>query len=129
MVVLETKRRCDNNKITVICKLTLTSSNRTYNKETQIQFLSGCESSSVSTEFVIDNENILKGTVRNLQNMVSRFWQIPSLFIRTVYDKHYYDTINSSIKDKKPKNKNFHQFSRKVFLARLILPICQRINR
>lgn len=74
------KRNLYSSQIPPLVLLMISSSPRIYNRHRWITFLVKCQRQAVPVELVIYHENMLKGTVRDPMNLVSRFRPFPNLF-------------------------------------------------
>lgn len=75
--------------------LMISASDRTYNRELWIKFLQNCESSGTPFELVIYHEDMLKCTVRDPQNLLSRFRPFPDQFGSVVLPlKNHHGSLN-----------------------------------
>ena len=70
--------------------LMISASERTYNRDMWIQFLSKCQKYSVPIELIIFHENMLNCTVRDPKNLLSRFRPFPDIFgnVLPLKDRH-----------------------------------------
>lgn len=74
--------------------LMISASERTYNRDMWLKFLSKSEENGVPIELVIYHENMLNCTVRDPKNLLSRFRPFPDLFGRVLPLKDRHGGIN-----------------------------------
>lgn len=77
-----------------IVLLMISASERTYNRDTWLNFLHKCEEKSVPLELVIYHEDMNNCTVRDPQNMISRFRPFPDLFCKPLPLRNLHGSIN-----------------------------------
>ena len=58
----------------------ISASERFYNREMWIPFLSKCDESGIPIELVVYHEDMLNSTVRNAQNLLSRYRPFPDVY-------------------------------------------------
>lgn len=72
------KQPVRNNSVVVL--LMISASGRTYNRDRWIQFLSECQTNNIPIVFLIYHQNMQNTTLRDPQNLISRFRPFPDLF-------------------------------------------------
>jgi hypothetical protein len=74
--------------------LVISASERTYNRDTWLVFLEKCEKYRVPLELVIYHEDMYNCTVRDPQNMVSRFRPFPEIYGKVLPLRHRHGSVN-----------------------------------
>ena len=74
--------------------LMISASERTYNRDTWLSFLNKCEKNNVPLELVIYHEDMYNCTVRDPQNMISRFRPFPELFGKVLPLRNLHGSVN-----------------------------------
>uniref|UniRef100_A0A1B6LE81 Uncharacterized protein n=1 Tax=Graphocephala atropunctata TaxID=36148 RepID=A0A1B6LE81_9HEMI len=74
--------------------LMISASERFYNRDTWINFLAKCDAKNVPLELVVYHEDMLNSTVRNAQNMISRYRPFPDIFGKVLPLKNSHGGIN-----------------------------------
>lgn len=77
-----------------IVLLMISASERTYNRDLWIRFLQKCENNGVPFELVIYHEDMTNCTVRNPQNLLSRFRPFPDIFGNVVPLRNKHGSLN-----------------------------------
>lgn len=77
-----------------IVLLMISASERTYNRDIWIQFLNVCEKKNVPLQLVIYHEDMYNCTVRDPQNLVSRFRPFPDVFGRPLPLRNRHGSLN-----------------------------------
>lgn len=72
----------------------ISASERSYNRDIWIHFLEKCETRGVPFELVIYHEDMTNDTVRNSQNLVSRFRPFPDIFGHVLPLRNAHGSIN-----------------------------------
>lgn len=103
--------------------LMITSASRIYNRDAWIKFLYESDKSGVPFELVIYNENMLNGTVRHPQNLLSRFRPFPDFFNTTVTPGHGDLAFTQAYLDMLQYGSSFPSASRCVVVTERTIPI------
>lgn len=77
-----------------IVLLLISASERTYNRETWLNFLYRCQENNVPLEFVIYHEDMYNCTVRNPLNIISRFRPFPDIFGQPLPLRNLHGSVN-----------------------------------
>lgn len=72
----------------------ISASERTYNRERWLKFLHRCEKKNVPLELVIYHEDMNNCTVRDPQNLISRFRPFPDVFPRVLPLRNLHGSIH-----------------------------------
>lgn len=94
-------RRCWRHKkpkgsamIPPVVLLMISASERTYNRASWLNFINSCEVNNVPLEFVIYHEDMYNCTVRDPQNMISRFRPLPEIFGKVRPLRNLHGSVN-----------------------------------
>lgn len=74
--------------------LMISASERTYNRDIWIYFLQKCEKKNIPIELVIYHEDMNNATVRDPQNLISRFRPFPDIFGRVLPLRNRHGGVN-----------------------------------
>lgn len=74
--------------------LMISSSERTYNRDTWLNFLFRCQERAIPLEFVIYHEDMANCTVRDPQNLISRFRPFPDVFGKALPLRNLHGSVN-----------------------------------
>lgn len=74
--------------------LMISSSERIYNRDIWISFLNRCEDRNIPLELVIYHEDMVNSTVRDPQNLISRFRPFPDIYGKVLPLRNRHGSIN-----------------------------------
>lgn len=77
-----------------IVLLMISASERTYNRDTWLNFIHWCQEKNVPLELVIYHEDMYNCTVRNSQNLISRFRPFPDIFGKVLPLRNLHGSVN-----------------------------------
>lgn len=90
------KRPKSSTIIPPVILLMISASDRTYNRDTWLNFVYRCQKKNVPLELVMYHEDMNNCTVRNPQNLISRFRPFPDIFGPTLPLRDLHGSVNFS---------------------------------